>query len=135
MRIALFSSNTSFFANEVTKSHTKKPRRNQEKGRRGQKSETIFIFYMTFSRQGRVEARFTLLFWLIEKVQCFDVKMLFLRSERGFYTTTPILNTLQYLRDAISRELRNALSHITDVCIIKKPSSGGHVHSRKNGGA
>ena len=85
MRIALFSSNTSFFANEVTKSHTKKPRRNQKSGRRGQKSETIFIFYMTFSRQGRVEARFTLLFWLIEKVQCFDVKMLFLRSESGFF--------------------------------------------------
>ena len=28
-----------------------------------------------------------------------------------------------------------ALCHITDVCIIKKPSSDGHVHSRKNGGA
>ena len=40
---------------------------------------------MTFSRQGRVEARFTLLFWLIEKVQCLDVKMLFQRSERVFF--------------------------------------------------
>ena len=28
-----------------------------------------------------------------------------------------------------------ALCHITDVCKIKKPSSDGHVHSRKNGGA
>ena len=28
-----------------------------------------------------------------------------------------------------------ALCHIADVCIIKKPSSDGHVHSRKNGGA
>ena len=27
------------------------------------------------------------------------------------------------------------LCHITDICIIKKPSSDGHVHSRKNGGA
>ena len=85
MRIALFSLDISFFANEITKSHAKKHRRNQEKGRRGQKSENSFIFYMTLSRQGRVEARFTLLFWLIEKVQCFDVKMLFLRSERSFF--------------------------------------------------
>jgi len=29
----------------------------------------------------------------------------------------------------------NALCHIADICIIKKPSSDGHVHSRKNGGA
>ena len=30
------------FCRKITKSHTKKPRRNQEKGRRGQKSETSF---------------------------------------------------------------------------------------------
>ncbi len=30
---------------------------------------------------------------------------------------------------------RYALCHIANVCIIKKPSSDGHVHSRKNGGA
>ena len=30
---------------------------------------------------------------------------------------------------------RYALCHICDVVKIKKPSSDGHVHSRKNGGA
>jgi len=30
---------------------------------------------------------------------------------------------------------RYALCHICDVAKIKKPSSDGHVHSRKNGGA
>ena len=30
---------------------------------------------------------------------------------------------------------RYTLCHIANACIIKKPSSDGHVHSRKNGGA
>ena len=36
--------------------------------------------------------------------------------------------------ESVNRECY-ALCHIAYVCIIKKPSEDGHVHSRKNGGA